>query len=376
MRVLMLVRFGLLNGSGGDRIQIENTASELRKLGVNVDISSGLKQRYSEYDVVHVFQLDWKPETYFYVKDAVDAGVPVVLSPIHHNVAEVKRFDDEYVFDFRRFSKYLFKNQFHRDTFKNIYSSFFDFQKLKPTLYSVFLGLKNMQRASLKKSSYVLVQTELEAKDLKDTYNVNFKWKKIPNGVSANFLDANFHYSNMLGISDYVVCVGRIEPRKNQLNVIKAVEMLRQETRRDIHLVLVGSKHSTKHFEYNMRFEMAIKAKPWIHHLPAVPYQEMPSIYHYAKVGVSASWFETTGLTSLEALFCSANAVASGARAREYLGANASYCDPGDVATIKEAIKKEYFAPRPVIEEAIRKEYTWSTAAEKTLEVYKEVLSL
>ncbi|GIW69594.1 MAG: hypothetical protein KatS3mg101_0341 [Patescibacteria group bacterium] len=37
----------------------------------------------------------------------------------------------------------------------------------------------------------------------------------------------------------------------------------------------------------------------------------MPDYYRNAKVCVSASWFETTGLTSLEALFCGTNAVAA-----------------------------------------------------------------
>ena len=76
---------------GGDRIQVENTAAELRKLGIEVDIRTDMKFKPWEYDLVHIFQLDWVPETYFYAKKAKKFKVPLVLSPIHHDIREVKK---------------------------------------------------------------------------------------------------------------------------------------------------------------------------------------------------------------------------------------------------------------------------------------------
>ena len=116
----MLGRIGLLEARGGDRIQVENTASELRKLGVEVDIKTSMEFDPRDYDIVHIFQLDWTPESYLYAKEAKKYNVPIVLSPIHHDVREVKKFDDKFVFDFRRISKILFRDQFKRDTFKNV----------------------------------------------------------------------------------------------------------------------------------------------------------------------------------------------------------------------------------------------------------------
>ena len=105
-----------------------------------------------------------------------------------------------------------------------------------------------------------------------------------------------------------------------------------------------------------------------------VSYEQMPHYYHFAKVGVSASWFETTGLTSLEALYSGTNAVASGERAKECLGELASYCYPYDTDSIQHAIEKEYYAPRPVVPDGLLKEYTWENAARKTLAVYEELM--
>ena len=374
MKILMQGRFELNNGGGGDKIQIENTASELRKLGVEVDIKHRLISDISKYDLLHTFQLDWTAESYFYATNAKKNNKPFVLSPIHHNINEVKKFDDDYAFDYRRISKYLFRDQLHRDTFKNIYRSILNPQKIKPTIHSVFMGLRNMHTKVLKMSDMVLVQTNLEAFDLKDTYNVDFKWEKIPNGVGSQFLNVQ-NYKNRFNISDYIVSVGRVEPRKSWLNIIDAVAMLRKESGRDIELILIGPKNITNHFEYTARFNFALRRYKWVKYIDSVPYDEMPSVYKFAKVCVSASWFESTGLTLLEAIFCGTNAVASGERAKEYLGNMASYCEPGDVKTIFSAIEKEYFAPRPKISTEMKKEYTWENAAKKTLEVYSSVLN-
>ena len=319
MKVVMQGRIGLLSEGGGDKVQIENTALELRKLGVEVDISTNIDDDINKYDLVHIFQLDWIAENYFYAKKASKFGKPIVLSPIHHNINEVKRFDDDYAFDLRRLSKFLFKDQFKRDIFKNLHRSVFDHKKIKPTSLSLILGLKEMHRRVLAMSDRVLVQTELEAKDLVKTYQVDIKWKKVPNGVGEVFL-RDTKYENSLGIKDYILCVGRIEARKNQIKIIEAVEKFRRNYKNDVHLVFVGHKSSLKHFEYVRFFNKLVSRYKWIKHIENVPYENMPSIYKFAKVCVSASWFETTGLTLLEALFCNTNAVASGPRAKEYLG--------------------------------------------------------
>jgi glycosyltransferase involved in cell wall biosynthesis len=117
-----------------------------------------------------------------------------------------------------------------------------------------------------------------------------------------------------------------------------------------------------------------LKKSPWIRHIEQIPYEKMPAYYHFAKVGISASWFETTGLTSLEALFCGTNAVASGDRAKEYLGDLAEYCCPESVNSIKEAIKKAYYAKAPIIPKEMRELYTWKKAAQETAEVYRKFL--
>ena len=371
MKVLMWVRMEYFDLEGGDKIQIENTAAELRKLGVEVDISADTDVDLSGYDVVHVFQLDWTPETYLHVNKAKKFGKPIVLSPIHHRVSEVKRFDDEYTFGWRRLTKYFFREQHNRDVWKNIYRSVFNLRKLKPTLLSLVIGFVNMHRKTLGMVDKVLVQTELEAKDLKDTYGVDFSWIKVPNGVGEHFLHAE-NEKNQFDFENYILCVGRIEARKNNLNIIKAVKLFREKNNLNTKLVFVGSLNRSDP-EYTFWFARAVRRYSWLVHVLHTPNERMAAIFKFAKVCVSASWFETTGLTLLEALFCGTNAVASGPRAKEYLGEYATYCDPGDVTSIATAIDKEYFAPRPKISDTMKKTYTWSFTAQKVYEVYNSL---
>jgi glycosyltransferase involved in cell wall biosynthesis len=371
MKILLWTRHDCFKAKGGDMIQVENTYLELKKLGVEVDISDKNNPDLDKYDIVHLFQLDWTPETFIHAKKAKKAGKKIILSPIHHNIDEVKKFDDEYVFGLRRISKFLFLDQFQRDTFKNIYRALLDKTKIIPTLYSLIIGLKNMNRKAIEMSDYVLTQTKLEAEDLKKAYDVDFKWSIVPNGVSSKFINP-MSQKNLLSFEDYILCVGRIEPRKNNLNIIAAVAKLRRDLNQDIKLVFVGKK-SNKHKEYSNIFENQLKNFSWITYLDYVSYDQMPTVYKFSKVCVSASWFETTGLTLLEALFVGSNAVSSSPRAKEILGELCSYCSPESVESIAEAIKVEFFKKRPALPNSFREEYTWENTAIKTLQVYKEL---
>ena len=373
MKVLLWTRSDCFSAKGGDMVQVENTFLELKKLGIDVTITDKSNYDISDFDIVHLFQLDWTPETFLHAKRAKQLGKKIILSPIHHNVDEVKKFDNEYVFGLRRLSKLLFVDQFQRDTFKNIYRSILDKNKAIPTLYSILIGLKQMNQQVLKWSDYVLVQTKLEAEDLKKTYGVDFNWEVVPNGVSQMYIEKN-KISNPFNFEDYIVCVGRIEPRKNNLNIIAAVKQLRKETNKDIKLVFAGKK-STKHREYTTLFDFEVAKNDWIIFKDYVSYSSMPSVYKFAKVCVSASWFETTGLTLLEALFMGANAVSTSPRAEEILGEFCSYCVPENVESIANALKTEYFKSRPKLPLKFREEYTWKNTARITSEIYGKILN-
>lgn len=377
MKVLFQTRTGIFNTRGGDTVQVENTAKELRLLGVEVDISSSWQLDVSKYDLVHIFQLDWICEPYLQAKNAKKYNKPLILSPIHHSEEEVKYFEKHERYDFRRIANILFPNQESKDVLKNIYRAFIELNvaKIYPTLLSIKDGYRNEQKKVLEMSDLVLVQTQREATDLEKDFGVKVKWQKVVNGVGEIFLTPPS--TKLLDITDYIITVGRIEARKNQLRIIEAVKKYREEYKKDIKLVVVGAPNN-RNLEYNFYFRRELKKYEWIYYIPSIEWIKMPEVYNGAKVCVSASFFETTGLTLLEAVFCGCNVVASsgstGERVKEYLGTLPFYCAPSDILSIKEAIKLAYEGEKPKIEPEMKQKYTWSSVAKETLKVYNELL--
>lgn len=383
MKVLFQSRSDLFRKRGGDTVQIEATKAALEKLGVEVDLSLRLAPDLSDYDLVHLFNLDWVCETYPQAVNARRQGKPIVLSAIHHRHAEVERWEREARFGVRRLVNQLLPFQPWRDMVKNVARAIFFPPKRWPTFKQLVMGIRRQQRRIIKLSDYILVQTKAEAKDIADDFGIRrFRWQKVVNGVEVErFLAADPRpFIEKYHLEDYLLCVGRIEPRKNQLSIIEAVRRLREggvKTRRgeELKLVFIGDL-SRRHPEYGWRFRRLGRGCDWVYHLGYLPHQDLPPAFAAAAVVISASWYETTGLTLLEAALTGRpTLVATGERAREYLGRAAEYADPGRVDSIAEAIRgalAQSLDPR--LPKKVATDYTWSVCAQQTREVYKKLV--
>jgi glycosyltransferase involved in cell wall biosynthesis len=87
---------------------------------------------------------------------------------------------------------------------------------------------------------------------------------------------------------------------------------------------------------------------------------------------VLASWFETTGLSSLEAAAMHCNIVITEkGDTREYFGDDGFYCEPESPESIRVAVELASKATfNDALAEKIRNSHTWRKAAEQTLEAY------
>ena len=107
-----------------------------------------------------------------------------------------------------------------------------------------------------------------------------------------------------------------------------------------------------------------------------IDHKKLVTIYKAAKVHVLASWFETTGLVSLEAAMMDCNIVVTRkGDTEEYFADMAYYCEPDNIDSIKHEIIKAYHDPvNPRLKSFIKNNYTWDNAAKQTLEAYYTVL--
>ena len=427
MKVLFQSRIDLFTRRGGDTVQMERTAEALRRLGVEVKIDCSANPDLSNYDLVHLFNIDWPAQVYLQAKNAKKQGKPVVFSPIHHSYCEIERYEREARYGPRRLVNVIFKARESRERFKDFCRMLVDPRKIPSILVEFRKDILNEQKELLKMADVVLVQTDAEAADIETDFyysgaplkslpldkavvagNSRFRWQKVVNGVEPRFAEAKPDwFVEKYGLRDFILSVGRIEPRKNQLAVIEAVGRLRNpkskfrnpkqiqnsnnpspKQNQDIscrtaelsncqtaQLLFVG-KISWRHPEYALRFKTLVQKCPWIYHIPQIPHEKMGSCYAAARIHVLASWFETTGLVNLEAGLSGTNVVAAGKRAREYLLDFASYCDPGNVDSITAAIVEAWEKPfDPGFREHILKNFTWERTAEQTLAAYAAVLS-
>jgi len=392
IKVLFQSRVELFDKRGGDTYQMECTKEAIEKLypGFKIDIKPEIKVRnIAEYDIVNLFNIDWICETYPQARYAKRFNKPLVLSAIHHSESEILEFEDKCRFGTRRVFNTFIKKQESRDVLKNFYRSFLYPKKFYPTLLQAMIGVKNQQRQVLRMSDIVLVQTNLEIKEIiKDIGISDFKCEKVISGVSTNvflktdkqaFCDYFFRKcSKKIIPSKVLMSVGRIEPRKNQLALIETFSRLRKETTdfNDWVLIFIGDSN-LYHIEYNKRFNNEIENCDYIYYLGRLPQNLVSSAMSLGGIYVQTSWFETLGLASLEAAIAGMRVVATGARIKEYLGNYATYCDPGDISSIKEAIM-EARKSRPLdstARENFIKKYTWEETAKQTVKIYKKLLA-
>lgn len=101
--------------------------------------------------------------------------------------------------------------------------------------------------------------------------------------------------------------------------------------------------------------------------------QELVNLYRGAAVHVLPSWFETTGLVSLEAALSGCAVVTTDrGYARDYFGDLAHYCDPSDADSIRQAVQRALAdGHQPELELLVRERYSWGAVARATVAAYE-----
>jgi glycosyltransferase involved in cell wall biosynthesis len=169
------------------------------------------------------------------------------------------------------------------------------------------------------------------------------------------------------GTRDFVLSVGRVEPRKNQLALLEALA----DDPVDVVLATGGQAYRTDYLEACRAFRRRGRTL----YLPALSPAELAGAYRAARVHVLPSWFELPGFVTLEALAAGTAAVASDrGTIRDYLGDTILYAPPDDPAALRRAIDAaggwSFAAAR---ERAAR--FTPAVAAEAWVALYAGVLA-
>jgi glycosyltransferase involved in cell wall biosynthesis len=202
----------------------------------------------------------------------------------------------------------------------------------------------------------VLTVSERTKQDLVELYGISpAKIVVTPNGVDSAFTPG-------AGSRDYVLAVGAIQKRKNQLAALGAASAV------GLPLVVAGPPKDHELAEELRRAGARIEGY--------VETERLAELYRGAACLVQASRFEGFGLPVIEAMASGTPVVAVHEPAlEEVAGAAAVFVEPNRIADgIRQALRDRDRLVAAGLERA--RAFSWRAAAERTLTVYREILEL
>jgi glycosyltransferase involved in cell wall biosynthesis len=328
---------------GGGENQLVQTGRSLEALGIPVRLFSPWTDRLEGARLLHLFGMSREGLELARVANA--RGVPVVLSPIcWYEPRALAALETDPVRKLAGVTAWV--------------------------LRSLAPGIPSWRRELLHRADLVLPNSRAEANQLVRLFGVDRRCiRVVPNGVlpSAGAAAPDLFHERH-GVEPFVLSVGRIEPRKNTLGLIRAIQPL------ELRLVIIGeAPPGCEGFVQECRRAGGDRAT-WLgrldHHDPL-----LASAYTAARVFALPSWFETPGLAALEAALAGCSVVITPfGSTREYFGGLVEYARPNRAAEIREAVSRAWReGPDPRLARLIASQYLWPKVAKRTAEVYDQV---
>jgi glycosyltransferase involved in cell wall biosynthesis len=292
MRILLCIRGDYIKSFAGDSKIVLMTARYLRELGVEVDINNGDITDFSNYDIIHLFNLTRMGETYKYYKQAHRQKKNIVITPIYGNL---KKY-------------YAYKNEADNNKLWD-----------RSRLY---------REEILRGSKMIFPNSEIEKQRIIEDFSVNVPCSVIRHGVEIEHEETPlYNLKARYDLNKYVLCVARITPQKNQLGLAKACNKL------GVKLVLIGNINDRVYYNQCMKYKNVV-------YLGFMDSYHIYNAYRFSKLHVLPGFMEMPGLSSLEAAAsgCTIASTSEGS-AVEYFKDYAIYLDPYEEDSILKAVE-------------------------------------
>lgn len=344
MKVLFYSYPQAFQNPGGGEVMLLKTKEALEKNGIAVKLFNQWEDKIKDYDILHIFGS--VKDCLGIMESAKSFGTKIVVSPIYWSTLQ--------------------KCMFEYGSLRN---------KLKLTAQHLTkLILPNTPSARRKiflLADALIANSNAEANQVKRLFAIDGKKMHVAYlGVDEKFTYADSkQFIDKFGMRDFILSVGRIEPRKNNLNLIKALKGS------GLKLVLIGDPVSNYMGYYDECRQAADKNTIFINR---IGHEDtlLASAYAASGVFVLQGWFETPGLVALEAGLGGARlAVTNGGSTYEYFKDYVEYFNPSRPSSIKKAIFCALNKPKnDALRNHIKSNFLWHNSARQTIQIYKSLL--
>lgn len=356
MRALLVTRSNASARPGGDTAVLRGAAAALAAHGVTADVVETETPDARGYDVAHVFGI-FNPDVAEPQVAAIRrSGTPLVISPICWDRSALfalapRLIDALSTNDARVAQRGIDRLRARADGFVR-------------SPGSGAVRWRQRQTALLQQCDVALPASEIEAFACATHLHAFDR----PYVVAPYGIDHDVFAVERPAARAGVVCVGRIEPLKNQALLLFALREL------DVDVSLVGRQYDAEYVAVCRRWATARTR-----FVEALALDELQGLIASSAVHVLPSWADLPGLVSLEAAALGARVVAGALGSeREYLGPDAAYVEPLDPDGIHRAVMRALErSPREPDDALDRrlKTFTWQRHAECTIEAYARALA-
>jgi glycosyltransferase involved in cell wall biosynthesis len=352
MKVLFTARATLFNQPGGDSQQIVQTADALKALGHEVVIKlNGEQADYNDFDLVHFFNIGRPADI---VHQIEKIKVPLVVSTIWVDYSEWNNLKGGITGKMAKvFSPYQL------EYFKAIARGINGSDQFPKSTY-LFQGQKKSMAKVLNRADAIITSSTSEKNRVELDFAHSEKMHVLPLGLPDwIYEDSGFH--NKEG----VLCVGRIEGLKNQLNLILAANQSKWP-------LTIAGKAALNQPNYMARCQIA--ASDRVHFAGWLSGEHLREAYQKAKVLVLPSYFETFGLVALEAYANGCNLVlANRPDMNAIFKDKALFCDPNDPDDIKQKVDAALKLEPPLFSKQEREKHNWNAIAKQLEAIYLKI---
>jgi len=345
MRVAFFVYPHSFQVPGGGEILLLKSKEFLEKKGISVKLFNQWEDKLKDFDILHVFGS--VKDCLGLMEAAKPLGTKVALSPVFWSTLS------------RAWHEYGGINKKINMSIRHLAKAAFPF-------------MPSSRKRMLDVADVILPNSKAEANQLVKLFAAD------KNKMHVCYLAADERFSkakpdefiSKFGISDFILSVGRIEPRKNQLNLIKALKAHKRK------LVVIGNIVLGYEKYYKACRSAAGDDVLFIDNIN----HENPllaSAYAACNTFVLQGWFETPGLAALEAGLAGANlAVTAAGSTREYFRGYAEYFNPADQKSINRAVARAMEKNKTDrLKRYLSDNFTWDKYAEENIKAYNRLVN-